>query len=67
MQDQLLTMLQLSRSSFYAMKRRGQLPFLEELQPRIGTRARYRADLVDRYLEGRLHQTAFGQARLRRA
>ena len=49
---QLLEALQLSRPSFYDLKAQGKLPFLEELQPRIGGRARYRADLVDRYLAG---------------
>ena len=50
---QLLPMLQLSRSTFDALKSTGQLPFLEELRPRIGRKLRFRADLVDRYLEGR--------------
>lgn len=48
---QLLDLLVLSRSTFFALLQQGKLPFLEELQPRIGRRARYRADLVDRYLE----------------
>jgi helix-turn-helix protein len=47
---QLLDLLQLPRRTFFRLKRAGQLPFLEELRPRIGRRARYRADLVDRYL-----------------
>lgn len=45
-------MLRLSRSTFYEALAAGQLPFLEELRPRIGGRPRYRADLVDRYLAG---------------
>ena len=49
---QLLSMLQLSRSVFFMLKSTGQLPFLEELRPRIGRKIRFRADLVDRYLEG---------------
>jgi len=48
----LLPMLKLSRASFFDLLKRGKLPFLEELKPRIGGRARYRADLVDRYLAG---------------
>lgn len=49
---QLLDMLALSRSTFFDLKRRGDLPFLDELKPRLGRSARYRADLVDRYLAG---------------
>lgn len=48
---QLLEKLVLSRSTFFDLLHRGELPFLEEIKPRIGRRARYRADLVDRYLE----------------
>lgn len=44
--------LQISRTSFKALKKQGRLPFLEELLPRIGARARYRAEPVDRYLAG---------------
>lgn len=47
---QLLEKLQLSRTSFFRLRRAGQLPFLEELRPRLGRTPRYRADLVDRYL-----------------
>jgi hypothetical protein len=50
---QIIGFLQISVSSFFEMKRRGQLPFLEELRPRLGRTVRYRADLVDRYLSGR--------------
>lgn len=49
---QLLVLLTIPRSTFFELKRRGKLPFLEELKPRIGRSARYRADLVDRYLAG---------------
>jgi len=44
--------LQIPRASFYALKAQGRLPFLEELKPRLGRIRRYRADLVDRYLNG---------------
>jgi predicted DNA-binding transcriptional regulator AlpA len=47
---QLLDVLQLSRSAFFRLRKAGQLPFLEELSPRLGRTPRYRADLVDRYL-----------------
>jgi hypothetical protein len=43
-------LLNLPRATFYALKAAGQLPMLEELKPRLGRCARYRADLVDRYL-----------------
>jgi hypothetical protein len=46
----LLEKLQVPRATFFELKRQGRLPFLEELRPRIGRLARYRADLVDRYL-----------------
>jgi len=49
---QVIAALQIPRSSFFDLKRAGQLPFLEELKPRTGRRIRYRADLVDRYLAG---------------
>jgi hypothetical protein len=49
---QLLIMLEMSRSTFFGLKATGQLPFLEELRPRLGRRLRFRADLVDRYLQG---------------
>jgi hypothetical protein len=40
----------LPRTTFFTLKAAHKLPFLEELKPRIGRCARYRADLVDRYL-----------------
>ena len=46
----LLVDLDMSRASFDRLRAAGGLPMLEELQPRIGGRPRYRADLVDRYL-----------------
>jgi len=48
---QLLNELQMSRTTFERARRAGKLPFLEELQPRIGG-PRYRADLIDRYFAG---------------
>ncbi len=44
--------LALNRRTFFHLRRRGQLPMLEELRPRLGRTVRYRADLVDRYLSG---------------
>lgn len=48
---QILEKLQMARRTFYALKKAGAIPCLEELKPRLGRRARYRADLVDRWLE----------------
>lgn len=48
---QILDKLQLPRRTFYELKKAGEIPCLEEIQPRLGRRARYRADLIDRYLE----------------
>lgn len=48
---QLLELLQLPRRSFFTLKKAGKIPCLEELKPRIGRRMRFRADLVDRWLE----------------
>ena len=42
--------LQIARASFFDLKRRGQLPCVEECRPRIGRLARYRADLIDRWV-----------------
>jgi len=60
---ELLAKLQLPKTTFHTLRRAGKLPFLEELRPRIGRRARYRADLVDRYLRGEWPATvrAFGK------
>jgi hypothetical protein len=51
---QLLELLQMPASTFANLKRAGKLPFLDELQPRLGKHARYRAEPVDRYLENQL-------------
>ena len=61
---QLLALLELPLSTFTTLKRTGRLPFLEELRPRLGKHARYRRDLVDRYLAGQWGQSrAFGRRR----
>ena len=52
----LLDLLDLPASTFKDLRRRGRLPFLEELLPRIGKHPRYRRDLVDRYLAGQWPQ-----------
>lgn len=51
---QLLELLQMPASTFANLKRAGKLPFLDELKPRLGKHARYRAEPVDRYLDNQL-------------
>jgi len=53
---QLLDLLQIPRRTFFELRKAGKIPCLEELRPRIGRRVRYRADLVDRYLENQWHR-----------
>lgn len=61
---QVLERLQLPRRTFFTLKKAGQLPFLEELEPRIGRCIRYRADLIDRYLAGQWgHPRSFASHR----
>jgi len=45
-------LLNMPRRTFFTLRKAGELPFLEELQPRVGRCMRFRADLVDRYLSG---------------
>lgn len=57
-------LLKMPPRTFFKLKRAGKLTMLEELQPRLGRVVRYRADLVDRYLENQLlRPRAFGGAR----
>jgi len=49
---QIIERVPMSRRTFYRLKALGELPFLEECQPRTGRIVRYRADLVDRYAAG---------------
>jgi hypothetical protein len=49
---QVLVLLELPRRTFTRLRSRGALPFLEELLPRIGHSPRYKAEPIDRYLEG---------------
>lgn len=46
----------MSRRTFFRLRAKGELPYLEEIQPRSGRLLRYRADLVDRYLAGQWNQ-----------
>jgi hypothetical protein len=49
---QILERVPMSRRTFFRLRAAGELPFLEECQPRAGRIVRYRADLVDRYAAG---------------
>ena len=49
---QVLVLLEMPRRTFTRLRSRGALPFLEELLPRIGHSPRYKAEPIDRYLEG---------------
>lgn len=62
---ELLAKLQMPKTTFKVLLRAGKLPFLEELRPRLGRRARYRADLVDKYLRGDWNrpELSFGRRR----
>jgi hypothetical protein len=55
----ILAALGMARRTFFHLKRTGQLPFLEELRPRVGRVVRYRADLIDRYLAGDWNEPRF--------
>lgn len=48
--SQIIERVPMSRSTFYRLRDAGELPFLEEVQPRAGGRRRYRADLVEQYV-----------------
>lgn len=64
--EQVLEKIQMAERTFRTLLRAGKLPFIEELRPRLGRRARYRADLVDRWLEGQWNRPearAFGSHR----
>lgn len=56
---QLLDRLQLTKRTFRRLRAKGKMPFLEEIEPRLGRSVRYRADLVDRYLAGQWGQSRF--------
>ena len=60
----LLDLLQMPERTFSGLKKTGRLPFVQELVPRLGKRARFQADLVDRYLAGQWGQSqSFGKGR----
>lgn len=47
-----LEVLQMAPSTFTRLKAQGKLSCVVELEPRLGRRARYRADLIDLYVAG---------------
>lgn len=49
-------LLNMPRRTFFTLKAAGKLPFLQEIEPRLGRRIRYRAEPVDRYLAGQWGQ-----------
>jgi len=49
---QICERLSMARRTFFELRKRNALPWLEEIRPRAGRIVRYRADLVDRYLAG---------------
>lgn len=53
---QILALLQIPRRTFFELRKAGKIACLEELKPRIGRRVRYRADLIDRYLDNEWHR-----------
>ncbi len=55
-QAELPAVFKMGRRTFYRLKKAHKIPCLEELQPRIGHRIRYRADLIDRWLAGQWAQ-----------
>ena len=62
---ELLERLQMSRRQFEMKRASGEMPFIEELLPRIGRRPRYRADLVDAFLAGERRPLAIAVLRAR--
>jgi hypothetical protein len=59
---ELLERLQISRRQFEIKRASGEMPYIEELLPRIGRRPRYRADLVDAFLAGERRPLAWAVA-----
>lgn len=49
---QILSFLGISKSTFFTWKKSHRLPWLVALDTPVGCAARYRADLVDRFLDG---------------
>lgn len=58
---QIIALLNISERSFFELRRRGELPFVEELRPRLGRSVRYRADLIELYLAGEWGGRSFRQ------
>lgn len=55
---QVLARISMSRSTFFRLKQQGELPFLEEVKPRLGRLVRYRADLVEQFVANQFNRKA---------
>lgn len=64
---QVCARISMPRRTFTRLRDAGQLPFLEEVQPRLGMRPRYRADLVEQYVAGTFNRSPLAIVRRRRA
>ncbi len=56
---QILDLLHMPRRTFFTLEKAGQIPFLEELKPRLGRLKRYRAEPIDRWILGQSGQSRF--------
>lgn len=50
--------ISMARRTFFTLRSQGALPFLEEVQPRLGRLVRYRADLVDAYAANQFNRAS---------
>ena len=48
--------ISMPRSTFYRLLAAGELPFIEEVQPRLGKRPRFRADLVETFVANQFNR-----------
>jgi len=63
---EILAKLQMGESTLRRLRAQGRLPMLEELRPRLGRKARFKAELVDRYLLGEWGTSKFFRAHRRK-
>lgn len=62
-----LERIDMARSTFYRLRDLGELPFIEEVRPRLGKRPRYRADLVEQYVSNQFNRNPLEIVRRKRA
>lgn len=62
-----LERIDMPRRTFTRLRDAGRLPFLEEVQPRLGMRPRYRADLIEQYVSNQFNRGPLAVVRRRRA